>query len=232
MKPYLVLAAILCGALSNAQTIADNYIELSVSDTLPLKVKSISYSITPQDQSAVAEVAYDENTDYDKVQKEAQERATKLREKLEKDLKAQGYVIDPAPAYGDPYTISSYDGSYDNTVRVLVKNETELKALVDLLRKRGGVDGSVGETKFDDQTPMADAFIAGLFQKAKARAQRVAELGGRKLGKLLLAHDPQQDAFTFQDFIRMMDRHEGNDEAYRMAQARVRSMVFRFALTD
>lgn len=219
-----------------AQTLTESYIELTVTDTLPMSIKNIVYEVTPADEAA-ADVVYDDNTDYDKVQREAAERGRKLKERLEKDLKAQGYTLaDAAPTYGDPYTINSYEGEAEGTaaaVRVSVKSEAELKKLVAWLRGRGKLDGHIVEWNYDNASDPGSALIAALFKQAQKRADQLATLGGRKLGKLLLVRDPQQKELTFQDFIRMMDeRDRGNGDLDRMVRARMRSMTFRFAFAD
>lgn len=232
---HLLLPILLLGTALHAQTLTDDYIELTVSDTLPLQVKNIVYEIAPADEANV-EVAYDENTDYTKVQQEALEQAKKRRKDLEKDLKAQGYVLSEAvPAYSDPYTINSYEADMGTTapVRVSVKNEAELKELVAWLRARGRVDAHIVEWNYDTTNDPGALLITSLFGQAKKRAEQLAQLGGRKLGKLLLAQDPQQKEVTFQDFIRMLDEREhANSEMERMMRSRLRSMTFRFALTD
>lgn len=228
--PLLLLATALSPA--GAQTIADNYIEIEVGDTVPVKVRNIVYEVTPQDPQA-ANTTYDENSDYEKTMREASERVARATDKLTKEIVAAGYKLGEAPVYGDPYSISSYDqGNAQPAIRVVLANEGELKKFVAWLRPHGNVDGHVAEWNYEPQGDAMDALMSTLFAKAHAQAERLATLGGRKVGKLLSAHDPEDREMTFKDFISAMDDHNGNEDAMRQLRMRTRRMVFRFALTD
>lgn len=234
LLPTIVLACALPLATA-AQTLADNYIELTVTDTVPMRVKSITYNVTAQDPDA-DKVTYDDNTDYDKVQREQAGRQQKATDRLRKDLEGQHYSVTVAAmSEEDPYTVSNYAVAEANTspvtLAVTVKDESELKKLVQWLRQRGGVDGSIGRWEYD-QPAAATTVMAALFAKAHEQAQQLATLGGRKLGKLLQVQDPQQNAMTFQDFLKLMTDRDRDTHADAMLRMPLRSLVFRFALTD
>lgn len=232
--PTLVLAALLPTG-SIAQTLGDNFVSITVSDTVPVRITGITYQITPQDPEA-DKVNYDENTDYDKMMREQSERTQKVADRLKKDLEAAHFTLtDGGPPSSDPYTISSYNTGAEGantTVQVALKDEPELKKLVAWLRQRGGVDGSV--TRWDyARSDQGAPLMRSLYDQARAQAQQLADLGGRKLGKLLSAEDPQQRQMTFTDFLSAIaEREHGSDGDAAMARMRMRSMVFRFALTD
>jgi hypothetical protein len=231
MRFPALLPLLACAITLHAQTITDNVIEITVSDTVPMKTKDILYEVTPVDDAAPE---YDENADYEKIQRQAEERLKQLRERLLKDAKAQGFLSADAPPTGDPYTINSYDQPYAlGAVYFRVRDEAELMKLVGWLRERGKVDGRIAQWNFDDQAGTSEALMTGLYQKATAGAQRLAQLGGRKLGKLLSAKEPQEREMTFSDFFRMMDeRDHGAGGMDRLIHARKRTFTFRFMLVD
>ena len=225
-------AALLLSATINAQTIGDNYIELVVSDTVPVKLKSIAYDITVVD-AEVTEVAYNDGDDYEKYQRDLNERMTKANDRLKKDIAGAGYTVGEAPVHSDPYTVSSYEEQGATiTTRVVLKNEVELTKLVGWLRQRGKVEGHVAEWNYDAEPGAMEALMANLFKKAESQAGKLAMLGGRKLGKLISAHDPQDREMTFKDFMSAIGDRGGDENAMREMQLRQRQMVFRFALTD
>ncbi|MBK6775074.1 MAG: SIMPL domain-containing protein [Flavobacteriales bacterium] len=224
-------ALLLAGSLS-AQTISDNHIELTVSDTVPVRLKSIAYDITVMD-AEVTDVAYNDGDDYEKYQRELVERMNKAKDRLRKDLMGAGYTTSDVPVYGDPYAINGYEEpSADFSTRVTVKTEAELKKLVEWLRQRGKVEGHVAEWNYDADPGAMEALMTNLFNKAKSQAERLATLGGRKLGKLLSAHDPQDREMTIRDFMGAIQNGAGDDDAMRQMQLTHRQMVFRFALVD
>lgn len=225
-------ASLLLALTSHAQTIGDNYIELVVSDTVPTNLKNIAYDITVADPT-VTEIAFNDGDDYEKYQIEMNERMTKANDRLKKDLMGAGYTVSATQSDGDPYTISSYQEPVGASgARVVVKNEAELKKLVAWLRERGKVEGHVAEWKYDVAPGATEALMGSLFAKAKAQAERLAALGGRKVGKLISAHDPQDREMTFKDFMRAIGERGGDESALLELQMRQREMVFRFALTD
>ncbi|MEO8068658.1 MAG: SIMPL domain-containing protein [Flavobacteriales bacterium] len=225
-------AAFLLALPASAQTIGDNYVELIVSDTVPVKLKSIAYDITVADPT-ITDIAYNDGEDYEKYQSELNDRMAKANDRLKKDLMGAGYVVGEGHTDSDPYTISGYQEPVGTpSSRVILKNEAELKKLVGWLRERGKVEGHVSEWNYDAEPGAMEALMTNLFAKAKAQAERLATLGGRKLGKLISAHDPQDREMTFKDFMRAIEDRGANESAAHDLQMRQRQMVFRFALTD
>ncbi|MBK8580590.1 MAG: SIMPL domain-containing protein [Flavobacteriales bacterium] len=225
---YFLLAACTLGftaahAQSDVSQFADNAIYLVVSDTLPTLSGGIAYDIAPVDE-ALATMEFSDDMDYEKIQMESNERVKKVREKLEKELKNQKYNVTEAPNGYDPYTISGYESGYSETpaLRVELKSEEELKTLVDWLRKRGSVTGSVAEWKKDPAPNALDDLTVRLFNQARAKAERLAVMGGRKLGKLIAAEDYNADSGYGYAY----------DSGYSSSEPMIRTMRFKFSLVD
>lgn len=233
----LLLLSFLAGTALQAQTITDSYIELTVSDTIAMRLKSITYEFTPQSTEMSADAAYEENTDWEKAQKKVEQEAKEQQEKLMKDLTKEGFKVTAATGMGDGYMISSYeDASTANGVSVEVATEADLKRLVAYLRAHGKGDGNVSKWDYEPSTDGDVELVQRLYKKAAAQAGTVATLGGRKLGKLINAHDPDNGiaGHWLLDLIGEIGRHEmmkgefGDMPGFLMG--RERSMVFRFAL--
>ncbi|MGV9012582.1 MAG: hypothetical protein ACOH13_08315 [Flavobacteriales bacterium] len=210
-------------AQNDASLFTDNSIVLMVSDTLPTLNGSILYDIAPVDE-VLATMEYDENMDHEKIQKESNARMKKAREKLEKDLKARKYVVQEAPIGYDPYSINSYDSDNSETpaLRIELRTEEELKALVIWLRTQGLITGNVSEWK---KVPTASAMqdlTTRLFNQAQAKAERLAVMGGRKLGKLIAAEDYNTGSGNDYDYP---DSSQG-------ASPVIQTMRFKFSLLD
>ncbi|HRF81071.1 MAG TPA: hypothetical protein PL070_13400, partial [Flavobacteriales bacterium] len=63
LRPALVLGTALLINVLSAQTLTENYIELTVTDTLSTKLKRISYSYTPQTAEMYSDATYDGSDD-------------------------------------------------------------------------------------------------------------------------------------------------------------------------
>lgn len=75
--------------------------------------------------------------------------------------------------------------------------------------------------------------MASLYRMAESRARSIAALAGRKLGKLLSAHEPMEKEMGLAEFFMMLEGKEQYETPEAASvRARQRSMMFRFALVD
>lgn len=230
--------AMLVVALASAQTVTESYIELTVTDTLSMKLERITYSFTPQAAEMHSDAVYEENEDWEKVQKKIAEESREKVEKLKVKLSKAGFKLSDGAAPNANYTISSYDDASEvSSVDIELPNETELMRLVDLLRKEEKGDGDVSRWDYEPTAGTEIELMQRLFKRAEEQARTVATLGGRKLGKLLSAHAPGSGTgLTWLDSILEMAKQEmmksefgRNPELFNLRQ---RSLTFRFALVD
>lgn len=235
MRHIFIALAFLIGT-ANAQTLTETYIELSITDTIPVKTKQITYDFTPSSTEMGTDAVYEEDTDWEKLQEKIAEENRKLSEKLTKELSKEGFTVTDIPLV-DGYDISSYDDGSSNAtgVRITVPNEAELKRLVAYLRANSKGDGSVHEWE-QDVLPVNDQeFMTKLFEKAKVQADALAKMGGRKLGKLISVSDPASAStgYSFLDTIIGLAKEEMMKESrWKMATNRSKTLVFRFGLED
>lgn len=237
LRPALVLGAALLINVLSAQTLTENYIELTVTDTLSTKVKRISYSYTPQTAEMYSDATYDGSDDWEKVQKKIRKESEEKAEKLKVQLAKAGFKLSDGSGYED-YTISSYDDEAEAaSVDIDVANEAELKRLVTFLRNEGKGDGHVSRWEYEPTTGMEVELMQRLFKRAEEQARTVATLGGRKLGKLIFANAPGgTSGMPWLDSILDLAKQEMMRKEYRgnpdLLHTRERSFTFRFALVD
>ncbi|MBV6405041.1 MAG: hypothetical protein IT228_01380 [Flavobacteriales bacterium] len=226
LLPLLLAPAIACG-----QAITDQYIELTVHDTVPLKMGALVYELRwsdPYDQ------LYDENADWAKVQRAMAERADRELTRVEKEVRAMGLTVERTTDGGDDLSLALYAEPPQPLLRVTARDRAALRPMVEALRGRPGLDGRVADWHFDEPEGAQTAVLQAMYSTAEQRARAIATLAGRKLGKLLAAHEPAAKEAGLVELIQML---EGRDRAYddpvqATLAARRRSMVFRFALTD
>jgi hypothetical protein len=230
---------LLCLALTTAvqgQTVTDHYIELSVSDTVQMRVKRIVYTFTPQAAEMYSDAVYEENVDWKKAQKKVEKEAKEAGEKLKKDLGKEGFTLSDGTNDLQDFNINAYEEDYGNhSVQISVANTAELGRLVTFLRARGKGDGHISKWEYEPSTTGDVELMQRLYAKAAAQAGMIATLGGRKLGKLINAHTPGEGT-SFLDLIVEYGRKEfmksGMVSDPLMLGNPERTMIFRFALVD
>lgn len=231
MRILLLAAALLAGSL-HAQTLSENYIELTVSDTVPMPIKAFVYEVFVEDETDYD--GYDDNTDWDKVQRELLEQRSKAFAKLEKELQGMGFAVRADYGGQGEYTVAANTGfDQPNALHVTVASRDELLRLVSHLRSKKGVSGNLLRTEYDRSASVDKDMMVRLYRKAEERCNALAVLGGRQLGKLLVARVSGEGEFTFTDFMRLMEQ-QGQGEQWpggRPVQQPY-SMTFRFALVD
>jgi hypothetical protein len=227
----LLLSSLLLATTLQAQTLTDQYIELTVSDTIALVVKGYVYELNVVDDTNYE--GYDENTDWEKVQREVEEKRTKALARLEKDVMGMGYSVERFNGSTDLYTLGSPVDATATTLRVNLKDQAEMKRLVETLRPRKDVTGTMVRVEYDRSKDAQGELLDRLYRRAEERSRALATLGGRKLGKLLQVRTPGEDEFTFGEFMRMMERERGSDDWIdRYGVNMPQRMTFRFALID
>lgn len=228
---HRILPLLLLPAALQAQTLTDQYIELTVSDTLALPVTGYVFEVdvTAPDQ----EQAYNENMDWEKAQREQEERHLKQLDRLQKELQAKGWAVTLFQGEEEPLALSVAPGPRPATLHVTVATKADLQRLANELRARQDVTGHLVRIEHDRTKDAQAELLTRMYAKAEQRARAIATLGGRKLGKLLQVRSPGEEAFTFADFLRMMES-ERNERSWaeRYGINMPQQMIFRFALTD
>jgi hypothetical protein len=227
----LLLSSLLLATTLQAQTLTDQYIELTVSDTIAMVVKGYVYELNVVDDTNYE--GYDENTDWEKVQREVEEKRTKALARLEKDVMGMGYSVERFNGSTDLYTLGGPVDATATTLRVNLKDQAGMKRLVETLRQRKDVSGNMVRVEYDRSKDAQGELLDRLYRRAEERSRALATLGGRKLGKLLQVRTPGEDEFTFGEFMRMMERERGSDDWIdRYGVNMPQRMTFRFALID
>lgn len=237
-RPAAIIVLLFWTAVLSAQTMTEQYIELTVTDTMATKLKKIIYSYTPQSAEMHSDAVYEENDDWEKVQEKVEKESREKSEKLKAKLVKEGFKLTEASSGFNDYTISSYDDmAASMSVDVELANETELKRLVTFLRNEGKGDGQVSKWEYEPTSGTEVELMQRLYKRAEEQARALANLGGRKLGKLITAHAPGSGTgMPWLDSIMEMAKQEmmksqlgRSPEFFNL---RERSLTFRFALAD
>ncbi len=226
-----LLPLLFAPAIAMGQTIADQYIELTVHDTVPLRMSDLVYELRWSDPG---DQPWDENADPEKLQRDLEERRARELARVEKEVRGTGLTVERSSTGGDDLSLALYAEPPQPVLLVTAHDRAALQPMVTALRGRPGLEGRVARWRFDVPEDAQTAVLQAMYSTAEQRARAVATLAGRKLGKLLAAHEPAAKEAGLVELIQML---EGRDRAYddpvqATLAARQRSMVFRFALVD
>lgn len=227
----LLLLPLLAPAAAFGQVMTDQFIELTVHDTVPLRFGEVVYELRwtdPGDQP------YDENADWEKVQRQMAERADRELAKLEKELRGMGHRVERTTDAGDDLSLALYAQPPQPVLRVTAPDQQALKPMVAALRGRPGLEGHLASWRFEQPEGAQTAVLQAMFNTAEQRARAIAALAGRKLGKLLAAHEPEAKEAGLFELLHLLEGRDrsADDPVQATLMARQRSMVFRFALMD
>ena len=226
LLPFLLLPATLA-----AQTLTDQFIELTVSDTMALPISGYVFEV--DHIAAEPEPAYAENTDWEKAQRKQEEQHRKQLDQLQKELQAKGWSVTLFQGVDEPLLLTVEPGPRPATLHVTVPTTAELQRLVNELRGRQDVTGHLVRIEHDRTRDAQTELLTRMYAKAEQRARAVAALSGRKLGKLLQVRSPGEEAFSFADFLQLMESERNERKwAERYGINMPQEMIFRFALTD
>ncbi len=238
LRPVATFALVLSASLNMGQTMTENYIELTVTDTLSARVKSITYSFTPQAPELHGDAVYEDSDDWEKVQKRIEAESREQAEKLKRELVKEGFRLSETGASGDDYTITSYDEEGGTaTVYVNLSSEAELKRLVAHLRTTEKGNGHVSSWEYEPTNTSEVELMQRMHARAAEQARTLATLGGRKLGRLITAQAPGgSTGIAWLDAIMGMAREELTKGDHGMPLGlfplRQRTITFRFELVD
>lgn len=227
----LSLLPLCAPALALGQVITDQYIELTVHDTVPLRFSEVVYELRWSDPG---DQPYDENADWEKVQREMAARADRELAKLEKELRGMGHSVTRTTDAGDDLSLNAYAQPPAPVLRVTAPDQQALMPMVAALRGRPGLEGQLVHWRFDQPEGAQTAVLQAMYTTAEQRARAIATLAGRKLGKLLAAHEPEAKEGGLIELLQLLEGRDRSAEDPMQATllARQRSMVFRFALID
>lgn len=227
----LSLLPLCAPALALGQVITDQYIELTVHDTVPLRFSEVVYELRWSDPG---DQPYDENADWEKVQREMAARADRELAKLEKELRGMGHTVTRTTDAGDDLSLNAYAQPPAPVLRVTAPDQQALKPMVAALRGRPGLEGQLVHWRFDQPEGAQTAVLQAMYTAAEHRARAIATLAGRKLGKLLAAHEPEAKEAGLFELLQLLEGRDrsADDPLQATLMARQRSMVFRFALID
>lgn len=182
-----------------------NFIDILVSDTLKVKAKEITYTVSvnvPTNPYAGDDQDVDLNDNKDK---DTKEEVLRLKESaLEQFFKSsnitftleqsKGYTISPAAVSAtDLYGLATLKG---NAYLIKVKNEQELKKLHEQLSTLDYINGRVSDMKYDTEGTMEAVMMENIYKKALKKAAAIAKTINAKLGKVTQVEEVKKDGFA------------------------------------
>ena len=169
---YLI---VLLSHLGFAQT---GFIEIEVKDSIHLKPIQFEYQV---------KINYDSFTDYSEsstgiTESKKKEMRSKLEE-LESFLKSKNYNF--RPLNEEKYQINGYSGIWNLGFSISLLKSSEIENLTTDLKKFDFITGNVGQITFNENDSWEERLFEKLVKKAKLKAQKVSELTGQKLGRII-----------------------------------------------
>jgi hypothetical protein len=171
------LIIILASFSASAQ---QNFIELTVSETIQVNAIEFTYEVSVGGTSAYDMMMdeYEHNYDEDEDEIEVIEPTI---EEVAKSLLDAKFSVEPSNV--NLYTVSS--NKKQSSLMVTVKNVDELKRLTETVKNIEGASGKIIDTKFEEASVYYSASYPRLMALAKKRADLLATTSGKKAGGVI-----------------------------------------------
>ena len=197
-KGLLFLFFFFCGLAATAQ---EQYVEVVVTDTMMVEPREWNYFILLQggDEPAASE------TDANKPQPKGKDivkttPSTVLRQQTLDSIRmiasSFGGVIT-----GDPNSLNftmlpkSFVGNEDpQYLSIKFSTRLGIENFVRAINKRGDIEGRITATSHPDLPPFTDRLTAKLVSMARQKAEKLAQLAGRKCGAVILISEVAEPA--------------------------------------
>jgi Protein of unknown function (DUF541) len=191
MKSLQCIAFFLVTVFFNDLSAQNSFIDLTVSDTVMVKYKSITYqvrAVVPRD----LEGSVSENADYQAQEKMMQS----MLKDSEKQLRAlmDDNKLNYKPSE-DIYNVNQ-SGTQSPYFDIKFSKEEELKKFVKTLADHNFAEGNVSNVTYNYSEDLDFRLLERLTKKARERATKMAQLANATLGKILeMAEVPGGDGF-------------------------------------
>jgi hypothetical protein len=170
--------------VSFSATAQQNYIELSVSETVQLKATEFTYEVSVGELSAydmMMDGAYDREYDELEVDEDEIEAPKPTAKEILAKLTKANFSCEISDEKS--YNVTSKDA--EPTIMVTVTTIKELNRLRDFIQELDGVTGKIADTKFEAPSIYYDDAYPRLMAMAKKRADLLASVSGKKAGGVI-----------------------------------------------
>jgi hypothetical protein len=172
----------------------DQYIEVVVTDTMMVEPKQWNYFLILQSSDEVASSETEANKPQPKgkdVVKTAPSNLLLRQQTLDSIRMIAGTF--GGEIIGDPSSLNftmlpkSYLGNQDpQYLNIKFSTRLGIEGFVKAINKRGDIEGRITATTHPDLPPFTDRLNARLVSMAKQKAEKLAQLAGRKSGNVIL----------------------------------------------
>ena len=156
----------------------NGFIEIEIKDSIRLKPVKFEYNVQMSESKFIR---HDMKTGFN-------QDSTKLimnekYKELEMFLMKRKYKI--RPLNNSKYQIHQYVGFWKYGFAVELQNSNDLEKLTSELKTLDYISGSVGEIDYDENELSEKRLVQKILDKAKVKANMIAEMTGLKLGRII-----------------------------------------------
>jgi hypothetical protein len=183
----------LCVLLFCRAAAQDQYIEVVVTDTMMVEPREWNYFLMLQsgDETASSEEAANKPQSKDKPIVRTQKQ-TQLKQQTIDSIRTLaatfgGEIIGDINSLNFTMMPKSYLGNMDpQYLNIKFNNRPAIEGFVKAINKRGDIEGRITATSHPDLPPFTDKLNARIINTAKQKADKLAQLAGRKSGPVIL----------------------------------------------
>ncbi|WP_109435328.1 SIMPL domain-containing protein [Aquimarina sp. AU119] len=154
------------------------FIEVEIRDSIKIKPLSFEYNVTIDDSRFLRL-----SQDGEKNEKEARAKMNQKFNELGVFLKSKSYQF--RILHNENYEIHSYIGFMKSGYAVKINNIIDLNTLTAELKTMDYIIASIGEMEYEEELKSEKRLFKKLINKAKEKAETIAELSGLKLGRII-----------------------------------------------
>jgi hypothetical protein len=173
LKAFFISAALFIASQVSAQT--NQFVEVVVEDTMQIEAEEIIYVVGFVDWTTTTDaVAADTMPTALIPPKPKIDHLQKVRQIL------QALQLDTLKE--NEYSVSPYESYHHSTISVRFRSVDKLKEFTNRIRKLENIRGSITTTSSSRETAAEKILFQRLFNQAKAKAETLAQIAGKKLG--------------------------------------------------
>jgi len=156
----------------------NGFIEIEIKDSIRMKPVKFEYNVQIGDSQFRN---FDSKTGVG--QDSTKIKMNKKFDELEKFLNKRKYKI--RPLNNSKYQIHDYVGFWKYGFAVELETSKDLEKLTSELKTLDYITGSIGEIEYDENVLSEKRLVKKILDKAKLKANMIAELTGLKLGRII-----------------------------------------------
>lgn len=222
-KLILSLCLLTCMIGLNAQSSA--YLDVKVSESLERQPTSMEYHLRVNPEAGEYDLDRDFEAQRKVMRSRIKENETQLKQFLETNKVKYSINRD------DNYAITQEDMPF-SIFKIKVANKTELENLLVLLRQLTYVEGNIGDKVYPAVQNDEVNLFEKLYNKARSKAEKMAEIMNCTLGKVLEAEELDKKELDYYGMVEegSYEHVYGIQRGNPLSSTTVLSMRFRFEL--